>query len=597
MMERLKQVGKFIARLLFRYLLRMFVSLLGSMIPVTAIVLLVMLTLDSMFNYTGAMLNFTGRDDFDPKVGLEIKAAYEMKVDEWKLGLAEEKISEVYRHNHQLSWGVVAAVDKLAYNFDDLSRMDEYLNQTFELLKPEFRFRRSCDDSILLDFAHTYIGTYQYHYKTVHEKQSDGTTTCHEVLVSVDTNASYEKLKNALRHYGLEDQQNVDIVIFQAYAFDRDLKDPRVKYLLPPEMQQVIARSPIGSDPRNEQGEIDLYAILPARTPQKFIESLEGKVQVYDNSWRVNKGRTTLGTMPRRGSESRFGTIAVAKDNPYGLELGMKVYIPRYGYGIVEEYSDNIDDDILKDHFVDQVAKFLFLSYDLLTSWYDDIMNRTKKEEVVYLFMGGIDTDKEKLVKAQATLSSASSYFYQSIPIYILGPDFQVDPPNFEVEGKTFWDGRTWPITSCFCYRDLFGKREFHDGVDWGIPENIPILAINSGIVVTAKESLTAGNYVELKLDTQVQESNRTKPIIVRYLHMSKYMVSPGQRVQQGEVIGYVGSTGRSTGAHLHMDVTIGGERRDPLKWIDFMKADGLLDVYGEQPDFEGGDFSNPSME
>jgi murein DD-endopeptidase MepM/ murein hydrolase activator NlpD len=597
MMERLKKVGLLMARLLFRYVKRMALSLILSMIPLIVIVLLVMLTLDSMFNLTGGMLNFTGRDDFDPKIGLEIKAAYEKKADTWKEGLTEEEIAQVYQYDHQLSWGILAAIDKLAYNFDDLSQMEKYLNQTFELVKPEFRFRKACDGRILLDFAHTYIGTYQYHYQTVYEKQPDGTQKCREVLARVDTDFTYEKLKQALRHYGLEDNQNVDIVIFQAYGFDRDLKDPRVKYLLPPEMQQVIARSPIGSAPRNERGEIDLYALLPERTPKEFIESMQAKVQVYDNSWRINKGRTPLGTLPRRGSETRFGTIAVAKDNPYGLQLGMKVYIPRYGYAIVEEFSDNINDDILTDRFVDKVAKFLFLSYDLLTSWLDDITNRTQKEEVVYLFMGGKETDEEKLVKAQASLSSAYTVYYQSIPIYILNPDFQIEPPNFEVRGKTFWDGSTWPITSCFCYRELYGKREFHDGVDWGVPEYIPVLAINSGIVQIAKHSDSAGNYVALKLDTQVHENNRTQDIVVRYLHLSKYVVSPGQRVQQGEVIGYVGSTGRSTGAHLHMDVTIGGKRRDPLKWIDFMKADGLLDVYGEQPSFEGGEISNPDTE
>ncbi|MGV3137069.1 peptidoglycan DD-metalloendopeptidase family protein [Brevibacillus agri] len=597
MMERLKKVGALMARLLFRYVKRMVFSLILSMIPLLFIVLLVMLTLDSMFNLTGGMLNFTGRDDFDPKIGLEIKAAYEQKAATWKEGLTEEEIDQVFQHDHQLSWGIIAAIDKLAYNFDDLSQMEKYLNQTYELVKPEFRFRIACDGKTLLDFAHTYIGTYQYHYQPVYEQHSDGTRTCREELTRVDTNFTYEKLKQALRHYGLEDNQNIDIVIFQAYGFDRDLKDPRVKYLFPPEMQQVIARSPIGSAPRNEVGEIDLYALLPERTPKEFIESMIAKVQVYDNSWRINKGRTPLGTLPRRGSDTRFGTIAVAEDNPYGLQLGMKVYIPRYGYAIVEEYSENINDDILADRFVDEVAKFLFISYDLLTSWIDDITNRTKKEEVVYLFMGGEDTDEEKLVKAQVALGSGFTYYYQSIPIYILDPGFQIEPPNYEVRGKTFWDGSTWPITSCFCYRELFGKREFHDGVDWGVPEQIPVLAINSGIVQVAKSSDSAGNYVALKLDTQVHEMIRLQDIVVRYLHLSKFVVSSGQRVRQGELIGYVGSTGRSTGAHLHMDVSIGGKRRDPLKWIDFLKADGLLDVYGEQPDFEGGDISNPDDE
>ncbi|WNC13108.1 hypothetical protein [Brevibacillus brevis] len=103
MMERLKKVGLLMARLLFRYVKRMALSLILSMIPLIVIVLLVMLTLDSMFNLTGGMLNFTGRDDFVPKIGLEIKAAYEKKADTWKEGLTEEEIAQVYQYDHQLS--------------------------------------------------------------------------------------------------------------------------------------------------------------------------------------------------------------------------------------------------------------------------------------------------------------------------------------------------------------------------------------------------------------------------------------------------------------------------------------------------------------
>ncbi|WP_035298727.1 hypothetical protein [Brevibacillus thermoruber] len=56
--------------------------------------------------------------------------------------MTEEEIAQVYQHDHQLSWGILAAIDKLAYNFDDLSQMEKYLNQTYDLVKRNFVFER-----------------------------------------------------------------------------------------------------------------------------------------------------------------------------------------------------------------------------------------------------------------------------------------------------------------------------------------------------------------------------------------------------------------------------------------------------------------------
>ncbi len=594
MKDILKKTGQFVARLFIRYLIRMFLALVGSATPVLLIIFLLFLTLDSMFNHTGELLNFTGRDNFDSAMSETLKQEYMEKADEWKVGLTEEEISQVEQNNHNLSWGVLAAVDKLAYNFDDLSKRGQYRNETYDIIKPEFRFITLLDQRYI-EYAHTYIGEYQYHYKVVCDKNDK----CSVVLESVDTKITYQKLKNALKHYKLETEQNVDIVIFQAYGFDRNLKDPKVKTLFPPEMTKMVARSSIGLAPRNEQGEIDLYAVLPDKKPTDALQSLKVKVQVYDETWRINKGRTSAGTLPRRGSNHRFGTIAVAKNNPYGLKQGMKIYVPKYGYGIVEEYNDNIDDSVLEDDLKTKISKFLFFSYDVIQNFIDEVTNRTKKEEVVYLYMGEPgNTDADKLLKAQIKISTPITHYYEQVPIYLYPPNYEIPMPKLEEAGKSFFDGSTWPITSPFGYRihPILHTKKFHDGVDFGVPSGIPILAINSGAVTFAGNAGSAGNMVDIKLDTKVTDGGREKDVTVRYMHLSKIAAKPG-RIRQGEVIGYVGSTGRSTGPHVHLTTIIGGEKRDPLKYIPLIKYDGTLDLWTEQPDFEGGVIANPANE
>ncbi len=77
--------------------------------------------------------------------------------------------------------------------------------------------------------------------------------------------------------------------------------------------------------------------------------------------------------------------------------------------------------------------------------------------------------------------------------------------------------------------------------------------------MIRAERSAVLGNAVTL---------SHSLGIVTRYGHMSKIAVVPGQRVQRGEVIGFVGSSGRSTGNHVHYEVRVDGEPVDPLGYI-----------------------------
>jgi murein DD-endopeptidase MepM/ murein hydrolase activator NlpD len=102
----------------------------------------------------------------------------------------------------------------------------------------------------------------------------------------------------------------------------------------------------------------------------------------------------------------------------------------------------------------------------------------------------------------------------------------------------------------------VLGYSAMHRGVDFAAPIGSPILAAGDGMVERAGPFSTYGNYVKLRHANGYETA---------YAHMSRVAVRPGQRVRQGEVIGYVGETGRATGPHLHYEVLQAGNQINPM--------------------------------
>lgn len=93
-----------------------------------------------------------------------------------------------------------------------------------------------------------------------------------------------------------------------------------------------------------------------------------------------------------------------------------------------------------------------------------------------------------------------------------------------------------------------------HQGVDFGLPLNTPVLAANGGKVVRVGNVIDAGRYIVIAIGAREE----------LYFHLNKQAVAVGQVVATGQVIGYSGSTGNSTGPHLHFEVRQGGRAIDP---------------------------------
>lgn len=120
-------------------------------------------------------------------------------------------------------------------------------------------------------------------------------------------------------------------------------------------------------------------------------------------------------------------------------------------------------------------------------------------------------------------------------------------------------------ITSPFGYRvhPIFKTRKFHSGIDIAAPMNTPIKASNTGKVIMVGWYGGYGKVVII--DHGVV---RGQPITTLYGHLNSINVSQGQRVNQGQIIGRVGSTGYSTGPHCHFEVRVKGQPRNPLNYI-----------------------------
>ena len=130
--------------------------------------------------------------------------------------------------------------------------------------------------------------------------------------------------------------------------------------------------------------------------------------------------------------------------------------------------------------------------------------------------------------------------------------------------------GESWKVPCSYRqFSSPFGERESpggvgstnHQGVDLAGPEGTPIYATKSGVVTVNSSSRSAGNYITIRHDNTYSSI---------YMHLSRSVVKKGQTVRQGELIGYMGSTGIVTGSHLHFGIIKNGSYVNPANYMYF---------------------------
>lgn len=116
-------------------------------------------------------------------------------------------------------------------------------------------------------------------------------------------------------------------------------------------------------------------------------------------------------------------------------------------------------------------------------------------------------------------------------------------------------------LTSGFGMRShpVLGGRRQHHGIDLAAPTGTPVYATGDGVVGRADWYSSYGLYISI---------NHGASMETRYAHLSRLAVAAGDNVKKGDLIGYVGSTGRSTGPHLHYEVRVGGLAVNPIPYM-----------------------------
>jgi len=182
--------------------------------------------------------------------------------------------------------------------------------------------------------------------------------------------------------------------------------------------------------------------------------------------------------------------------------------------------------------------------------------------EVLYERTENEDGD---FVKSGRILFASLTLSGKEVPVYYFERDG--DGEYFTPKGeairksllRTPVDGAR--ITSGFGMRmhPVLGFSKMHKGLDFGAPVGTPIYAAGSGTVVEIGRKSSYGNYIRIRHDGEYQTA---------YAHMSRFAkgLVKGEKVKQGQVIGYVGATGRVTGPHLHYEILVNGAQVNPGK-------------------------------
>ena len=189
--------------------------------------------------------------------------------------------------------------------------------------------------------------------------------------------------------------------------------------------------------------------------------------------------------------------------------------------------------------------------------------------EVVTASFGGVSADAQAMKDAEAESDFAELLrLLDGLALTMDAIRERERQRQFEATSEpSSWPTVSRKLTSGFGYRkDPFtGRTAFHAGVDIDGNTGDPVFAAGSGIVKEAGFHSERGNYIVIAHRNGIESS---------YYHLQKIEVRKGDQVMRGDRIGRLGSTGRSTGSHLHFEITVGDQAVSPLRYLRLVKED-----------------------
>lgn len=247
-----------------------------------------------------------------------------------------------------------------------------------------------------------------------------------------------------------------------------------------------------------------------------------------------------------------MNTVAEATDNGDDDDddgSGVRLYQSIYETALRNKVPANVIEDMVRIYSYDVDFQRKVQpgdSFDVFYAGEDDGTNANEKSEVLYasLTVGG---ETKKYYRFQTPDDSVIDYYDETGKS---AKKFLVRKPVSNAIMRSGFGGRRHPI---------LGFVKMHTGVDWATAYGTPIFASGNGVVEKVGPEGGYGKYVRLKHSNGYETA---------YGHMSAFAkgLEVGKRVRQGQVIGFVGSTGMSTGPHVHYEILVNGRFVDPMR-------------------------------
>ncbi len=228
--------------------------------------------------------------------------------------------------------------------------------------------------------------------------------------------------------------------------------------------------------------------------------------------------------------------------------------------GSVLEYEKSIMDDLeaslgelneMKAGLVEKKEVYVRLGQELDESKQQLDSKNKEQDEIISKLNQDKEAAQKSLTSAQKNDQIFENQLQETIKKY---NEQQITAAT----GSFLWpvDAKYTKVSSKYGWRVIFGEKDFHKGIDIPAPKGAKIYAANDGVVMNSQYGGSYGNYVLI---------NHGGDRATLYAHCSKLLVKAGQNVKRGDIIAEVGSTGRSTGNHLHFEVRLNGSTTDPL--------------------------------
>jgi murein DD-endopeptidase MepM/ murein hydrolase activator NlpD len=247
-----------------------------------------------------------------------------------------------------------------------------------------------------------------------------------------------------------------------------------------------------------------------------------------------------------------MNTVAEATDNSDDDDddgTGVRLYQSIYETALRNKVPANVIEDMVRIYSYDVDFQRKVQpgdSFDVFFAGEDEGATATEKTEVLFasLTVGG---ETKKYYRFQTPDDSVVDFYDETGKS---AKKFLVRKPVNNAIMRSGFGSRRHPI---------LGYVKMHTGVDWATPYGTPIFASGNGVLEKVGWEGGYGKYVRVKHNNGYETA---------YAHMSAFAkgMEPGKRVRQGQVIGFVGSTGQSTGAHVHYEILVNGRFVDPMR-------------------------------